>query len=523
MEGVVVTARQDGANFDVSVVSDAQGKYTFPRSHVGAGNYTVKIRAVGYDLASGNAVEVADGESATLDLSLDTAKDITRQLTSAEWLLSVPGTDAQKSMVQRQIESCTYCHTLERIVKSKHTAAEFVPVVTRMLKYYPDGTTGGEGGRGRQRVDAEEGLRRAEETDTWGYGPGVKMTDLGAYLATINRSGGRSLPTKFETLPRPTGKATRVIITQYDMPRKSTVPHDSAMDSKGNVWFADQSDYFITRFDPKTATFKEWPLPRASTRPFGGGSDVTVDLKDRIWFTLTNDEIPGNFGGLGYFDPQTEKYQFVDLGEPFYGQFGALGPDGSLVQGGLRIDTDTKKVIDRFSYNNTPNDPGGVHMGYEPAMDSKGNWFVTDFGASYIIRIDAKTKEVTWIKPPVGFSEPRRSKMDDQDRYWFAMYTADRIGMVDATTLKIKEWYLGIKWASPYTVSVPDERGHVYAAAGTANRVFRLDINTDEVISYIVPTNDFDAKQITIDPIDGKTIWMSNVRNASLVKIEPLD
>ena len=30
MEGVVVTARRTGANFDVSVVSNAQGRYRFP-------------------------------------------------------------------------------------------------------------------------------------------------------------------------------------------------------------------------------------------------------------------------------------------------------------------------------------------------------------------------------------------------------------------------------------------------------------------------------------------------------------
>src|SRR5256885_282259 len=51
MEGVVVTARRDGANFTVSVVSDAQGQYSFPRSHLASGAYTISIRAVGYDLA----------------------------------------------------------------------------------------------------------------------------------------------------------------------------------------------------------------------------------------------------------------------------------------------------------------------------------------------------------------------------------------------------------------------------------------------------------------------------------------
>jgi len=31
---------------------------------------------------------------------------------------------------------------------------------------------------------------------------------------------------------------------------------------------------------------------------------------------------------------------------------------------------------------------------YEPAMDSQGNWFGTDFGANYVIKMDAKTKEL---------------------------------------------------------------------------------------------------------------------------------
>src|SRR5579864_2451633 len=58
MEGVVVSARRDGANFTVSVVSDAQGKYSFPRSHIEPGKYALSIRAVGYDLKSPGSVEI---------------------------------------------------------------------------------------------------------------------------------------------------------------------------------------------------------------------------------------------------------------------------------------------------------------------------------------------------------------------------------------------------------------------------------------------------------------------------------
>jgi streptogramin lyase len=372
-------------------------------------------------------------------------------------------------------------------------------------------------------MEGKEGIERAEKSDSWGFAPGVKKTDLAAYLATINMSGGRSLPAKLITQPRPKGKATRVIITQYDMPRKSTVPHDSTVDAQGNVWYTDQSDYFVGRFEPKTGTFKEWPLPKAKTHTFGGGSDVTVDRNGRVWFTVTSDKVPGNYGALGYFDPKTEKYQFV-FDEPRYSQFNALAPDGSLIQGDLKIDPNTMKIIDRFDgWVDAPNAPPGMHFGYEPAMDSKGNWYITDFGGSYMIQVEAKTKKVNWIKPPAGFSEPRRGKIDDQDRFWFAEYTADKIAMLDGKSLKISEWDTGIKWSGPYTVSKPDAKNRVYAPAGAADRVFQLDTKTGEVVGYLMPTQDFDVKQVTIDPISKNAVWMSNVRNARLIKLESLD
>ena len=72
MEGVLVTARREGANYDVTVVSDAQGKYSFPRTHLKeAGKYALKIRAVGFDLVeAAPTVDVAASKGATLDLKL---------------------------------------------------------------------------------------------------------------------------------------------------------------------------------------------------------------------------------------------------------------------------------------------------------------------------------------------------------------------------------------------------------------------------------------------------------------------
>src|SRR5450432_1981537 len=49
MEGVVVSARKAGSTVEVSVITDAQGRYSFPADRLAAGSYGIKIRAVGYD------------------------------------------------------------------------------------------------------------------------------------------------------------------------------------------------------------------------------------------------------------------------------------------------------------------------------------------------------------------------------------------------------------------------------------------------------------------------------------------
>ena len=80
MEGVVVNARRAGANFTVSVASDAQGKYSFPRTHLEPGTYTLTIRAVGYDLDGSGIVEIAGGKPSTANLKLVKARDLAAQL-----------------------------------------------------------------------------------------------------------------------------------------------------------------------------------------------------------------------------------------------------------------------------------------------------------------------------------------------------------------------------------------------------------------------------------------------------------
>jgi virginiamycin B lyase len=526
MEGVVVTARREGANFDVSVVSDAQGKYTFPRTHLTPGTYTLKIRAVGFDLVPAT-VTVMAGKTATADLALQKAADVSRQLTSVEWAMNLPGSDADKDKLMIQAASCAYCHNVERIVRSKYTAEQFPAVITRMQKYYLDGTAFGYEGRVRAVLESPNALAGAEKNPNWGYWPALKKADLGAYLATINMNGfGKNLPATFKTLPRPKGAETKVIITQWDMPRKGTVAHDGDLDKDGNYWYTDQSAMFIGRFDPKTQTFKEWAVPGATKTP-AGTSDIVIDPEGFVWFPATNDNVNSTFGILTRFDPRTETFE-PTKNFPRNANIQFLGLDGKgKIWGGFgtwyQIDRKTNTFEAQYSVAKAANKPkDATGGGYQTEVDSKGNPVLTDFMGGYIVKMDGATKEMKFIKVPTKDGMPRRGRMDKQDRFWFSEYRGDKIGMFDSKTDTIREYPLPYKYFSPYTVSYPDARGRVFASSNSSDRLARVDSKTGEAITYLMPTMDFDTKKIAIAK-DGKTVWFANKRSARVVKVEQLD
>src|SRR6267378_1470497 len=63
MEGVLVSAKREGSTITVTVVSDAQGRYSFPAKRLAPGRYTLRVRAVGYELDSPLLVTVTNKQA----------------------------------------------------------------------------------------------------------------------------------------------------------------------------------------------------------------------------------------------------------------------------------------------------------------------------------------------------------------------------------------------------------------------------------------------------------------------------
>ncbi|MBM3778114.1 MAG: hypothetical protein FJW23_07725 [Acidimicrobiia bacterium] len=517
MEGVLVSARRDGANHTVTVVSDAQGRYTFPRTHLSPGRHTVTIRATGFDLAGPAAVEVPAQGTATLDLALQPAKDLIAQLTSLELTMAMPGTEQMKNRFTYQGASCNYCHSLHRVIQSRHAEPQWKRVINRMSSYYPDGSAHSNDNRawGRRLMDYGDSFGRptpngpdeGRDPDRWF---GMPIADLAPFLSSINLSGGRTT-LAYEpkpTLARPTGRATRVIITQWDQPRVQTVSHDMDVDSKGNVWYGDESNQVIGKLDPRAHTFTEYELPPVPDGHLPGTRDVEVDKHDHVWFPM---RIAGGASLLTKFEPATEKVTTV---ADATGQFIAEGPNDTMWMGGAvnpfhKIDMKTMTKVATY--------PGN---GYQVVVSSKGNPYIAGFGGveGYDVAADKPIRVPYMTKTTWG----RRGRMDPQDRYWFAMYASDRIGMYDTNTGELKEWPLR-QYFTPYTVTAPDKAGMVWAPSNTSDRLARLDPKTGEIIEYLMPT-ELDTKKIAFDPTsDRVTLLFANMRTARIARVEVLD
>src|SRR6185312_3925131 len=286
MEGVLVTAKPDGGHMTISVFSDAQGRYAFPSTKLGPGKYTLSIRAIGYDLDGQAQAEVKSSKTASEPLKLVKAHDLSSQLMGAEWMISIPGNDKEK----RALFHCDQCHSLDHVAKSDYDAEGWMTTLHRMQNQWTAGST------------FNHPLMPPFPPKEYPSDPA-----LAKYLASVNLSGGRSTwPYELKTFPRPRGENTKVIITEYEIPRSGASPHDLAIDPQHRIWYDDFQGPNFGRLDPATGTFKEWTMPILKPGKPTNNLTIEVDKEGNPW-------IPRGYQGCAAtkFDVKTETFQTI--------------------------------------------------------------------------------------------------------------------------------------------------------------------------------------------------------------------
>jgi virginiamycin B lyase len=510
MEGVVIGAKKDGSTITVNVVSDDKGRFSVPAAKLEPGRYALKIRAAGYDLDGPKTVDVVAGKATTANLKLKPTENLSAQLSDAEWLLSIPGTEQQKNFLL----GCNGCHTIERIVKANKGAEEWVQVFRRMSMYAP--------GSSPLRPQMTVGGVQRDRTR------GVDPMAIGEWLASVNASYNSKQSFRLKTLPRPKGRATRTIITEYDLPRKLAMPHDVVVDSDGIAWYSDFGEQFIGRIDPKTGKVTDFPIPELKKGWPLGTLDLQLDKEQNLWVSLMYQ------GGIAKFDRKTEKFQIYPVPKEWQGnhtQQSMVSPSNSHVDGKVWTNNQDTHAIYRLDiatgqYENLgefkiPGLDRSINA-YGIPSDSQNNLYLLEFGANNIGRIDAKTKEFKVYTTVTQGSRPRRGRFDAQDRLWFAEYGANGVGMLDPKTGQIQEWKLPTPWSAPYHV-VPDKNGEVWAGSMWTDRVTRLDPKTSQFTDYLLP-RETNIRRVFIDNSTSPvTFWVGSNHGASVLKLEPLD
>jgi virginiamycin B lyase len=288
MEGVLVSAKKAGSTITITVVSNQQGRYQFPAAKLEPGQYFLSIRAIGYDLDGPKTVEVARQRTTAADLKLRKAQDPASQLTNAEWIAGVPGTQQQKTTLL----SCVGCHTVERIVRSKYDTDGFVETLKRMSGYVNQSTPL----RPQIRLGARDTALVGEEQAR------VQRTQA-EWLSTINLSSSSTWGFPLKMFSRPKGKATRVIITEYDLPRPTIEPHDVIVDAEGMAWYSNFGEQTLGKLDPKTGKVTEYPVPEPKKGSPTGALSLRSDKDGNLWLGLMYQ------ASIAKFDRKTEKFQ----------------------------------------------------------------------------------------------------------------------------------------------------------------------------------------------------------------------
>ena len=507
MEGVLVSATKAGATITITVASDAKGHYSFPISRLTPGRYDIAIRAVGYELDGFPAAQVSAGKPATADLTLHKTKQLYTQLTNAEWMASAPGTDQQRQF----LSNCTGCHTVQRIFQSTHTADEFQQIFARMSNYSP----------GSVPSHPQPTVGAAQR----GFGTPEQTKPFAEWLASVNLSKADSWDYPLKTLPRPTGRATHVMITEYALARPDAQPHDVVVAPDGMVWYSDFGQQFIGALDPKTGKVTDYSLPVLKQGFPTGTLDLELDSDSNLWISLMYQT------GVARFDRQTKKFKIFALPKEWqadHTQESFVTPTYVAVDGKVWSNNQDMHATYRLDVaseqweNLGPVKDFAGHgiNAYGMPSDQNNNLYMLGFSGTDVGKLDAKTGKMTLYPTPTPYSRPRRGRVDADNNLWFAEYNANAIGFFDAKTEKITEWKLPTPYSDPYDV-VRAKNGDVWAASMHTDRVDRLDPKTGTFVEYLLPryTN---IRRVFVDEATN-ALWVGSNHGGSIVKVETLD
>jgi streptogramin lyase/mono/diheme cytochrome c family protein len=498
IEGIMVQLIADATAIRTTVYSRADGHYEFPQ--LAPGTYTLRIaKPKEFYPWSKEKVEIK-GADALEDITLlrvtageflPPFPEIAAQLTGSEWLQNLPGTGEDKKTLTVY---CNFCHEYQQIFRNHYDENGWARIVYRMTH-----------GAGTVLINIRNPGRL----------PPADEARFAHWLATAR--GPDAKDPNFVVQPRPQGRQTHVVVTEYELPRLETAAHDTAGDPQGRVWYSTHRSSYVGRLDPASGHVQEYHVPPPPDGAQPGTHWIFVDPKGAIWgsenwahniWTLDpnmkdfkrvhwNVQEPAN-------SPMGGNYALDEADNIWRVRDGAVdrisGLDGSKLQS-----IKTKKFASTY----------GSAMSLDNRYFGGGAW-----PRDGMVIYDRKTGEL--FEPETSpDSGPARGEFDPAGNYWAAGRGGSLIKFDIATKL-VHEYPLPTPYTSLYTTK-PDKNGEVWAGELNGGHYLRFDPKTEQFTTYTLPEPFAMDRESWVDNSTSPvSVWFVD-HDGWLVHIQPLD
>lgn len=311
-------------------------------------------------------------------------------------------------------------------------------------------------------------------------------SDVAAYLTrlfgpdSVLPKSPADMPGYQKTLRSFSSEAMNIVYVEYEMPAPSRMPFSAAPDKNGDVWIPDFGvANKITRLDPKTGAMQDFPVPNMGT----AGVHSAVPAADgSVWIAEQGTN------KLAKWDPATQK--ITEYQDPYVPGKEGIEDGGSKHT--VRIDRAGKVWVSgvplvRFD----PETAKFTHFvegeyAYDVKPDKNGDAWFTSPLVNKIGKVDAATLKVTQWTPPTVNSYPRRMEITPDGAVWFGEFLGGNMARFDPQTHTFKEYRLPGPDPSPYALGV-DADGDIWYDSHYMDEIGRFDPRTGKIIEYPFP------------------------------------
>jgi virginiamycin B lyase len=494
-KGAFVEAQNKKTRITVNVLSDKDGRYHV--DNLPAGDYTLRIRAIGYAADPRDGVTLSASQKDSFDWALKAGIVRWSDLSFYEGDHLLPDGPGKKLIEERCLECHAFQTKMAGVKRDQEGWNQAVNFMRTAMHY-----------------------RLTNVTDEDGT---VIATYLNSVFGTDSKlpRNAAEMPDYKKYVHGPfADDAMKIVYVSYEMPGPNRMPFSAAPDKNGNLWIPYWSlASSIARLDPKTGEIQEFRVPAQGTVEIHSAvpaPDGSVYLEEQA----TN--------RVGRWDPKTQQItEFQDSYLP--------GKEGLQAGGSkhtARVDshgnvwssggplTELDPKTGTFKHFNETS-PYGIAIAKDDTL-----WFAEFNAKGKIGKVDPETGKVTKYTVPTANAYPRRIQIAPDGAVWFAEFgisssaSADyvegeslkgKVARFDPKTETFKEYQLPGRSPSPYAFGM-DAKGNLWYSNMHEDLVGCLDPNTGKTVEYPLPFSENTMREFFLDD-QGRVWWASPSNN----------